>query len=159
MKLFLSVCAAILLSGCSLMHSMIGVSPSEIDTTNKALAASAAQLTITYNLTTDLLESGVITASQASKVKSALDPALDIVKNIQATVERTGDPSGAANAIETATVALQIAMNLLTEFAPTQTAYIHERLNHGSDYCRSFERLPRSVSSIEQRHFRPACGS
>jgi len=136
----MAICAALLLSACSLAQTLLGVPASEINTANKALAASAVQIRITAELAKDLYIGGVINSDQRDDVADALERAIDVIEVAQQSVEQNGDPSQAASAIEAASIALSIAMQILTSNAPELEPVLYERIQRGSDHSRSIKR-------------------
>ena len=131
-KAFLASLTLFTLSACGTFQTLVGVSASELDTANTALAASALQIGLTAELATDLLEANLITAQQAISVRDALQPALDAIKVAQRAVAENGDPSQAGTAIETASRSLEIALRLLTSITANNSISFERKITHAT---------------------------
>lgn len=120
MRVFLlAALAAFILPGCAALDFGQGA---RLDTANKQLAAKALEIDAMTTLTRDLLARGVITAPQAEKVHGALQGALDVLKTVQGQVAVSGDPYQAQGAVTAVDRAIAIALGLLRQYAPAQSA-------------------------------------
>lgn len=119
--LFLAVTAVLSLAGCGHIANL-GIDPARLDTANRQLAAYAGEITALADLGTDLVERGVISPDQGLRVADHLENALDLATAAQAQLAETGDPQAAERTIEQIARSIDLALGLLTAFAPMETA-------------------------------------
>lgn len=107
--LLLYCCMAMGLQACE----TLGYGGVDINTTRKSIAVANAEIRGAVLLTQDLLGRGAITPHQAQETKDTLQDAKDALQGALIAVDRDGDPVKAESGIESAKIAIRIALNFL----------------------------------------------
>lgn len=114
--------AFILTAACG-HFANLGIDSERLDTANKQLAAYSGEISALAQFGERLVVTGVITQEQAIRAADHLDEALETIRVAQAQITATGDPIAAESALDRVRLSIDLALGILTAFAPEETAY------------------------------------
>ena len=141
MKYILLALCALSLSACGAFRSFYGFDPGDLDSANKQMAFAYMQIGGLTDLTESLLTADVISADQAEQVSIQLNKAFDTLEATRVAIAANGDPFTAQTEIEKATASINLALALLRQFAPRQTALYIERKTADEFRARYYQAL------------------
>lgn len=121
MKALLAAVLSLMLSACGTIANL-GIDPARLDTANKQLAAYGGEIIAIAQLAAELNETGVLSDEQTTQVAEELQAALNLAVIAQRQLEETGDPRQAEQTIDRIARSIDLALGLLTAFAPEETS-------------------------------------